>query len=78
MNLEVKKNLTSNWFKTLQEACCDDIRKIEKNKFKFKSTTWKRSTSKDEDGGEYRILQDGNIFEKDGVNFAEVYGKFPK
>ena len=35
MNLEIKKNLASNWFKTLQEIFCDDICKLEKNKFKF-------------------------------------------
>ena len=36
MNLEIKKSLVSNWFKTLQDAFCDDICKLEKNKFKFK------------------------------------------
>ena len=78
MNLEIKKNLASNWFKTLQEALCDDISKFEKNKVQFKSTTWKRNAKKNEGGGEYRILQNGKIFEKVGVNFSEVYGKFPK
>ena len=33
MNLEIKKDLASNWFKTLQDAFCDDICKLEKNKF---------------------------------------------
>ncbi|MDC3155560.1 oxygen-dependent coproporphyrinogen oxidase [Candidatus Pelagibacter sp.] len=78
MNLEIKKDLTSNWFKTLQESFCDDIIKFEKNKTKFKSTNWKRNTKVDEGGGEYRILQGGKIFEKVGVNFSKVYGKFPK
>ena len=78
MNLETKKDLASNWFKSLQDAICNDICQIEKNKLKFKSTTWKRNSKKDEGGGEYRILQDGNVFEKVGVNFSKVYGKFPK
>ena len=78
MNLEIKKDLTSNWFKTLQDAFCDDICKIEKDKFQFKKTTWKRNTKKDEGGGEFRIMQNGEIFEKVGVNFSKVYGKFPK
>ena len=78
MNLEIKKDLTSNWFKTLQESFCDDIVKFEKNKTKFKSTNWIRNTKVDEGGGEYRILQGGKIFEKVGVNFSKVYGKFPK
>ena len=62
--MDIKKNLTSNWFKTLQNAICDDIVKLEKNKFKFKSTSWKRNTKKDEGGGEYRILSKGKIFSK--------------
>ena len=78
MNLEIKKDLAANWFKTLQEVFCDNIKKLEKNKFHFKSTVWKRSTKKDEGGGEFRILSNGNVFEKVGVNFSKVYGKFPK
>ena len=78
MDLEIKKDLTSNWFKILQNAFCDDIIKLEKNKVKFKSTVWRRNHNKDEGGGEFRILKNGKIFEKVGVNFSKVYGKFPK
>ena len=78
MDNEIKKDLASNWFKLLQNAICDDIAKLEKNKFKFKSTSWLRSKNKDEGGGEYRIMKNGKIFEKVGVNFSKVYGKFPK
>ena len=78
MDLEIKKNLTSGWFKTLQETFCDDIIKLEKNNAQFKSTAWKRNSKKDEGGGEYRILRNGKIFDKVGVNFSKVYGKFPK
>ena len=31
MNNEIKKDITSNWFKLLQNAICDDINKLEKN-----------------------------------------------
>jgi len=78
MNLEIKKDLASNWFKTLQDAFCYDICRIEKKNIKFNSTTWKRNIKKDEGGGEYRILQGGKVFDKVGVNFSKVYGKFPK
>ena len=78
MNLEIKKDLASNWFKMLQESICNSVRDLEKNNIKFKSTTWKRNLKKDEGGGEYRILKDGKIFDKVGVNFSKVYGKFPK
>ena len=78
MDLDIKKDLVSNWFKLLQEAFCNDINILEKNKIKFKCTTWKKNPKKDEGGGEYRILKGGKIFDKVGVNYSEVYGKFPK
>ena len=78
MDLELKQKLTSNWFKSLQEMFCKTIGDFEKNKINFKSTAWKRSLKKDEGGGEYRILKDGKVFDKVGVNFSEVYGKFSK
>ena len=78
MDLEIKKNLASNWFKMLQESICESVEKIEKNKIKFYSSTWKRNRTKDEGGGEFRILKNGKVFDKIGVNFSKVYGKFPK
>ena len=78
MDLEIKKNLTNNWFRLLQDVFCKDIVNLEKNKIKFKTTTWKKNLKKDEGGGEYRILKNGKIFDKVGVNFSNVYGKFPK
>ena len=78
MDISIKKDLASNWFELLQNAICEDILKIEKNKVNFQSTSWKRNIKKDEGGGEYRILKNGKIFEKVGVNFSKVYGKFPK
>ena len=78
MDLEIKQKLASNWFKSLQEMFCRSILDFEKNKISFKSTTWKKNLKKDEGGGEYRILKNGKIFDKVGVNFSKVYGKFPK
>ena len=78
MDLEIKKELASNWFKMLQESICESINKLEKKNAKFKSTNWKRNLKKDEGGGEYRILKNGKIFDKVGVNYSKVYGRFPK
>ena len=78
MDLDIKKDLASNWFKLLQNAICNDIIKLEKNKLKFTSTTWKKNRYKEEGGGEYKIIKNGKIFEKVGVNFSKVFGKFPK
>ena len=75
MEENIKKKLTKNWFKILQDMICSEIEELE-NKPKFKLTNWQRNKTKDEGGGEYRILENGKIFEKVGVNFSEVYGKF--
>ncbi len=75
MDIELKKKLAKNWFKILQDMICNEIEKLD-GKAKFKSNNWRRNKKKDEGGGEYRILESGKIFEKVGVNFSEVYGKF--
>tara|TARA_B100001123_G_scaffold39918_1_gene41119 strand:- start:516 stop:1343 length:828 start_codon:yes stop_codon:yes gene_type:complete len=74
MNNEIKKKLVKNWFKTLQDLICQDIQELEGKKKKFIINSWRREKKKNEGGGEFRILKDGKIFEKVGVNFSEVYG----
>ncbi len=76
-NLE-KKKIVKNWFKSLQSSICKEIEKIEGKKNLFKSKKWKRSKKNDEGGGKFHILENGKIFEKVGVNFSEVHGKFSK
>ena len=78
MDIEIKKKLAKNWFKVLQDVICQDIEEIEGKKNLIKTKTWERGRNKDEGGGEFRILKNGKVFEKVGVNFSEVYGKFPK
>ena len=78
MDIKIKKKLVKNWFISLQEIICSEIIKIEKKNTKFKTKEWKRNDSKDEGGGKSRVLENGNIFDKVGVNFSEVYGKFSK
>jgi len=78
MEIDIKKKLVKNWFKILQDTICFDIEEIEKKKIKFVCKDWQRSKKKNEGGGEYRILENGKIFEKVGVNFSQVSGKFSK
>jgi coproporphyrinogen III oxidase len=78
MDKDIKKKLSRNWFKILQDIICNEIESIENSSVKFNSKNWIRNKLKDEGGGEYRLLKNGKIFEKVGVNFSEVYGKFPK
>tara|TARA_B110001450_G_scaffold142828_1_gene133699 strand:+ start:452 stop:1279 length:828 start_codon:yes stop_codon:yes gene_type:complete len=78
MDKEIKKKLSRNWFKLMQNTICNDIEKLENNKINFESRKWIRNKLKNEGGGEFKILRGGKIFEKVGVNFSEVYGKFSK
>ena len=78
MDIKIKKKLVKNWFISLLEIICSEIIKIEKKNAKFKTKEWKRNDSKDEGGGKSRVLENGDIFDKVGVNFSEVYGKFSK
>ena len=74
----IKKKLARNWFKTLQEVICQEIEELEGKKNIFKIKNWERGKKSNEGGGQFRILENGKIFEKVGVNFSEVYGKFSK
>ena len=74
----IKKKLSRNWFKTLQEVICNEIEELEGNNNIFQINNWEKGNSSSQGGGQFRIFQDGKIFEKVGVNFSEVYGKFSK
>ena len=78
MDTKIKKKLVKNWFKVLQDIICKDIEELEGKKNIFKSKIWFRNKNKNEGGGEFRILENGKIFEKGGVNFSEVYVKLSK
>ena len=78
MRKEIKKKLVKNWFKILQDVICYDIEKIENKSNRFITKHWTRNNKKNEGGGTYRILENGKVFDKVGVNFSEVYGKLSK
>ena len=78
MKINLKQELTKQWFKNLQEIICKNIEKIENNKVLFTKKKWSRNKNKNEGGGESKILENGKIFDKVGVNFSKVHGKFPK
>ena len=76
MEISSKKNIVKNWFVILQDIITNDIEKLENKKNVFKIKNWSRGQN--EGGGQFRIFENGKLFEKVGVNFSEVYGKFPK
>ena len=63
-----------SFFKNLQDDICFAIEKTD-GKSKFKEDAWSREGG---GGGRTRVLQDGSIIDKGGVNWSGVYGELPK
>lgn len=61
------------WFKSLQDSICKALEQ-EDGKAKFREDKWERQGG---GGGRTRVIQQGNVFEKGGVNFSAVYGELP-
>jgi coproporphyrinogen III oxidase len=68
-----KKEIT-DWLKQLQDNICKSIENAD-GKGVFSEDIWERSGG---GGGRSRILTNGNIIEKGGVNFSAVFGDLPK
>ncbi len=79
MDIEDKKIYSDKWFSYLQTQICDHFQKIEKeskSSKKFVSTNWYKKS--EGGGGTYKILKNGKIFDKVGVNKSTVSGTFSK
>lgn len=63
-----------DWFKSLQQDICRQIEETD-GKGKFISDVWERPGG---GGGISRVITEGRIIEKGGVNFSEVWGKTPE
>ncbi|MDQ3192097.1 MAG: oxygen-dependent coproporphyrinogen oxidase [Bacteroidota bacterium] len=61
------------WLKELQDNICIEIEKVD-SAAKFKEDQWSRPGG---GGGRSRVIQNGNIIEKGGVNYSAVFGKLP-
>jgi coproporphyrinogen III oxidase len=60
-------------FRSLQDGICTALEKADGAQ-KFRQDKWTRPEG---GGGITKILQDGKVIEKGGVNFSEVFGKAP-
>jgi coproporphyrinogen III oxidase len=69
----VDKGIIGDFFRNLQNEICAGLEKAD-GKAKFKEDNWERPEG---GGGRTRVIQDGAIIEKGGVNFSAVYGKCP-
>ncbi|WP_078381956.1 oxygen-dependent coproporphyrinogen oxidase [Sutcliffiella halmapala] len=70
---KVDKNTITSFFKSLQDSITQDIENCD-GKAVFKEELWYRNGG---GGGRTRVMVDGNIIEKGGVNFSEVFGILP-
>ena len=61
------------WYKSLQNTICAGLEKAD-GLAKFQEDNWSRPEG---GGGRSRVIQDGNVFEKGGVNFSAVHGVLP-
>jgi coproporphyrinogen III oxidase len=71
---ELSKEEIANWLKGLQSRICLALEQAD-GAGKFSTEEWERSEG---GGGVTRILQNGNVIEKGGVNFSAVSGKLPE
>lgn len=68
------KEKISEWFKNLQSRICRELETAD-GSGKFSVEEWSRSEG---GGGITRIMQNGSVIEKGGVNFSAVHGKLPE
>ncbi len=76
--LPAKKNSMKNKFykyiEGLQDKITSTLEKVD-GKAKFEEDIWKR---KEGGGGRTRVIENGDIFEKGGVNISAVHGELPE
>jgi coproporphyrinogen III oxidase len=70
----IESNEIAEWFKGLQNRICHDLESLD-GQGKFHEELWDRPGG---GGGRTRILQNGKLIEKGGVNFSAVFGLAPQ
>ncbi|MDN6279790.1 MAG: oxygen-dependent coproporphyrinogen oxidase [Psychroflexus sp.] len=69
-----KKDQFYDYIQNLQDEITSAFEKID-GKAKFKEDLWEREGG---GGGRTRVIENGNVFEKGGVNISAVHGELPK
>jgi coproporphyrinogen III oxidase len=69
----VNKEMIAERFREIQASIVDAL-ELTDGRGKFRSDNWERPGG---GGGLTRVLENGNIIEKGGVNFSAVYGALP-
>ena len=68
------KDVVADWFKNLQDKICSGLEKIDTGSH-FTEDKWIREGG---GGGLTRILNNGKIIERGGVNFSSIHGEAPE
>ncbi|MDC6361972.1 MULTISPECIES: oxygen-dependent coproporphyrinogen oxidase [Flavobacteriaceae] len=63
-----------DYIQKLQDTITTKLEEVD-GKSKFQQDIWKRPEG---GGGRTRVIENGNVFEKGGVNISKVYGELPK
>jgi coproporphyrinogen III oxidase len=69
----ISKEEISAAYQLIQDEICTALEQLD-GKAKFEEEKWEREGG---GGGRTRIIQNGNILEKGGVNFSAVHGQLP-
>jgi len=69
MSTQPDSEAVHNYLLTLQDSICDALAEVDGNG--FRQDAWEREQG---GGGRSRVLEEGQVFEKAGVNFSHVYG----
>ncbi len=70
-NSAPNKDAVKSYLLSLQESICEKLATADGGK-DFLEDSWERAEG---GGGHSRVIVDGNVIEKGGVNFSHVYGK---
>src|SRR5215467_13466707 len=67
------RNRTEQYFKGLQDRICQGLEQLDGTP--FREDLWSRDGG---GGGRTRVMEEGRVFEKAGVNFSAVAGNLPE
>ncbi|MEM9326238.1 MAG: oxygen-dependent coproporphyrinogen oxidase [Bacteroidota bacterium] len=70
----MNKETIAQWFQSLQDDICHGLESVD-GKASFQEDRWDR---KQGGGGRSRVISNGAVFEKGGVNFSAVHGPTPE
>jgi coproporphyrinogen III oxidase len=70
----MNKEEIQEFFRKLQDHICNQLEKAD-GKAEFQEDKWQREGG---GGGRTRVISDGNVLAKGGVNFSAVYGDTPE